>query len=334
LKVASAFDLYFPDASNRWTVHGIDVSGNQPASIVRDLKAKHEFESVSVKITEGRSFFSTESVQQTLDTLDLGMSLSLYHWISYRSTAAAEAANVLDGIRRVGMPPITAESPVPLWLDAEDTSYGFHVVSGMGYDSFTLELADRIQQVWQVPIGVYTASWWANGRLGAHSGSRFPLWVADYSDGRVWHGVPEPVMPQAWATQKAMGWQYTSTSAFGHLDLDVFDPTVPIPGFAPHQGNSTRPPIGVGHGPVPFNDVRDDLMYLNQDVRGNLWLFHDDKHFSLIPPGDWETEINPMLIRWAKGGLIRTNVGGGPWIGMVTDDMFTDPTLKLVDITS
>lgn len=80
--------------------------------------------------------------------------------------------------------------------------------------------------------------------------------------------------------------------------------------------------------PLPTFDS-EALMHVAQDIRGNLWLFVSPTDYRLIPAGDWETEVNPKLVRWAKAGLIRTNPDGSPLITKVLDDVWNDPTLNL-----
>ncbi len=70
-------------------------------------------------------------------------------------------------------------------------------------------------------------------------------------------------------------------------------------------------------------------MHVGQDIRGNLWLFTSPTDYRLIPAGDWEKDVNPKLIRWARAGLIRTNDDGSPFIGKVLDDVWNDSILNL-----
>lgn len=80
--------------------------------------------------------------------------------------------------------------------------------------------------------------------------------------------------------------------------------------------------------PLPLFDS-EATMHVAQDIRGNLWLFTSPTDYRLIPAGDWDTEVNPKLIRWAKAGLIRSNPDGSPFIAKVLDDVWNDPTLNL-----
>ena len=60
-------------------------------------------------------------------------------------------------------------------------------------------------------------------------------------------------------------------------------------------------------------------MIVVEDVRQNLWLI-DGWKYKLIQSADWATKTNPMLVAWAKAGIIRANTDGSPYIGKMVDE--------------
>ncbi len=308
--VSDLFRTSFPQGGSRWTRTGIDVSGNQPAHVIGDLwRAGRRFDHVVVKATEGASFRSDEARQQAADTLDLGLGLAFYHWASYRTSAEAEARNAIAYIRSMGVPAPSDVSPVGVWVDAEDPTYSRHVGR---YTEYTLELVDRIGQALGVMVGIYTAAWWANGRLDDRC-APVPLWVADYDDQRTWRNTPEPVMPAAWSGQRAHGWQWTSFGPAGHLDLNVWDPAM-YPALDPQH---TDPP----GAPGPLLPIQPDrpggpmiLLIRNPDT-GALFWWNGQTRAEVTPrPGDFDApgldlalkrlvDAHPSASRWDDGAL-------------------------------
>lgn len=313
MQVADLFRRSFPDHAPRWTRSGIDVSGNQPGSIVRDLwNGGVRFDGVSVKITEGSTFRSAEAHEQADDTRDLGLDLTLYHWCSYRNSPAAEAANVIAYARAVGVPPETLTSPVPVWLDAEDTAYGRH--GGYDYTEFTLELAERVEDALGVRVGVYTAGWWANGRLDERV-AELPLWVADYDDQRSWPGWSEPTMPAAWSGRRAYGWQWTSYGPLGHLDLDTWDPSLYV-ADGEFTTQDTGHPAGAPLLPYQPDTIGDTMNLLVRDTEtGALFWWDGQTRAEVRPrPDDFDgpgltaalkrlVDAHPSCTIWSDGAL-------------------------------
>lgn len=325
--VADLFRASFPDGATRWTHTGIDVSGNQPASIIRDLwNAGRRFDHVVVKATEGSSFRSDEARQQITDARLLGRGTAFYHWCSYRTTPAAEAANVIPYVRELGVPPRSTASPVAVWVDAEDTAYARHNLF-VSYTDWTLELVDRIAQALGVTVGIYTAGWWANGRLD-HRCADVPLWVADYDDQRTWRGFAEPVMPAAWAGRRAHGWQFTSLGPAGSLDLNVWDPgmyAAPADGFTPQD---TGHPAGAPLLPtVPDQEDTMTLLIRDPDT-GALYWWDGQTRTKVEPrPGDFDApgldaalkrlvDAHPSARLWPSGAL---------WIDVPAHDLALIP---------
>ena len=58
-------------------------------------------------------------------------------------------------------------------------------------------------------------------------------------------------------------------------------------------------------------------MQVVRDVRNNLWLVNGDRY--KLMRGDWDAVINPMLVAWAKAGLIKTDEQGRPFVGLMED---------------
>lgn len=322
--VADLFRTSFPDGATRWTHTGIDVSGNQPASVIRDLwAAGRRFDHVVVKATEGSSFRSDEARQQITDARALGRDVAVYHWCSYRTTPAAEAANLIPYVRELGVPGASPTSPVGVWVDAEDTAYHRHNLF-IGYTEWTLELVDRIAQALGVTVGIYSAGWWANGRLD-HRCADIPLWVADYDDQRTWRGFPEPVMPQAWAGRRAHGWQFTSLGPAGHLDLNVWDPAM-FPRFVPQDAGH---PAGAPLLPsLPDQEVDTMTLLIRDPDTGALYWWDGKTRSKVEPrPGDFDgpgldaalkrlVDAHPSARLWPSGAL---------WIDVPAHDLALIP---------
>lgn len=213
MSIEQIFRASFPDADPTWCTFGVDVSGWQSAGIIGELWAADIRPNwVIVKTSEGTSYRSVEAAGQVADCLALGIPWAAYHYCSFRD-ADREAANLLDALS--ALPELSA-LPVAVWLDCEDGTYDLHNVPN-GYDAYISAVAAAVEIA--LPgrtVGVYSAGWWSSGRLA--DGSR-PLWVSDYSDGKVWPGYRSPALPSAW--DAALLWQFTSTSELGTLDLNV-----------------------------------------------------------------------------------------------------------------
>jgi GH25 family lysozyme M1 (1,4-beta-N-acetylmuramidase) len=221
--VKQVFQAFFPDAAPHWQAAGIDVSGWQSPTVVSDLwAAGHRFDWVIVKASEGTAYRSAEAAQQVADCRALGLPWGVYHFLTFAGVDG-EIANLLEAIE--SLPPLTSSPlmPVTVWLDCERGDFNTHVVPN-GHDAYVAQLAQAVEARGHT-VGIYTAAWWADGVLA--DGSR-PLWVSDYSDGKVWPGYPDPALPAAWSS--AIIWQFTSTSdEFGSLDLNVGPSSVPVP---------------------------------------------------------------------------------------------------------
>lgn len=225
--VMNVFRASFPDAAPHWQAAGIDVSGWQSPTVVSDLwAAGHRFDWAIIKASEGATYRSTEAAQQVADCQMLGLPCGVYHFVNF-SGMGGEANNLLAALD--GLPPLTPSPlmPVTVWLDCEAHLAESHDVPD-GYDAYIGQLAAAVEARGHT-VGIYTAAWWADGRL--QDGSR-PLWVSDYSDGKVWPGYPDPALPAAWSS--AIIWQFTSISdEFGSLDLNVGPSSVPVPPAPP-----------------------------------------------------------------------------------------------------
>ena len=310
MNVLDLFRRSFPDGAARWSRAGIDVSGNQPGSVVGDLwRDGVRFDAASVKITEGSTFRSYEAHQQAADTIDLGLDLSLYHWCSFRNSPAAEAANVIAYARSVGVPAQTRTSPVPIWLDVEDPSFSRH--GGYEYTPYVLELADRVEDALGVRAGVYTAAWWADGRLDGRVAD-LPLWVADYDDQRAWPGWTEPTMPAAWSGRRAYGWQFTSLGPLGHLDLDVWDPSLyvdPAGDFtAQDTGHTPGAPL-LPAQPDTIGDVPVILLIRDPDTGALFWWDGQTRAEVQPRPGDFDGEGLALALK----RLVDAHPSARPW---------------------
>lgn len=243
------FNRNFPDAAACWRQQfGLDVSGWQSSSVVSDLwSAGHRFDWVIVKCSEGAGYRSVEAAGQIADCVRLGIPFGVYHFVGFTGVDG-EIDNLLGALD--GLPGLTVSPsmPVQVWLDCEQGGFDRHVVPD-GHDAYVDRLA-RAVEVRGLTVGVYTASWWADGVL--FDGSR-PLWVADYDDGRVWEGYGQPKLPEAWSS--ALLWQFTSSSPeFGSLDLNAGPSSLvvaPAPEPAPAPAPEPAPVPVVEPVPVP-----------------------------------------------------------------------------------
>lgn len=323
MRVLDYFKSHFPEAG-RYSNSGIDVSGHQSPNVIDELlQAGHRFDWVVTKYTEGASFAEFLAVTQRQEALAAGLSHGCYHWISYRTSPTFEFLNFSEHLNRVGIPEPTAALPVAIWLDAEDTGYPKHVVGGSGYTDYTIELADRLEQHLQMPIGIYTASWWSEGRLDSRC-AKYPLWVAEYENsGRTWWNYREPVVPSAWGDRLPMAWQWSSlTSAFGSLDLNVLDPTVLVdsPYVKPFSYQSNQSPTvipqRIHHRPA---DLKGDsvTMHVLQDDNNSLYLVRDDRKLLLsdalkeIMP---ESNVTPTAVIDTANELFSAGLTSIPWV--------------------
>jgi GH25 family lysozyme M1 (1,4-beta-N-acetylmuramidase) len=229
--VFEVFNREFPDSADCWRQgSGLDVSGWQPSTVVSDLRAAgHSFDWVIIKCSEGGSYRSVEALTQAADCDAAGVPWGVYHYVTF-SGVEDEIACLLAALDGLPALRVSPGMPVQVWLDCEEGGFDRHVCPD-GHDVYVNRLAQAVEAR-GLTVGVYTAAWWADGVLA--DGSR-PLWVADYSDGKVWSGYPNPKLPEAWSS--ALIWQFTSTSPeFGSLDLNVGPSslivTVPDPGPA------------------------------------------------------------------------------------------------------
>lgn len=220
MSVEDEFRATFPDADPAWSAFGVDVSGWQDPDVVSRL-ADQRLNLVIVKVSEGPSYRSAEAVTQASDAVNLGIPLGVYHFVTFVGVEV-ETANLLGALAGVQRPTMQDRGfAAGIWLDAEDTYVGRHFVPD-GYGDYLERLAVAVEAASGIPVGIYTAAWWSDGRIPAGSAvCARPLWVADYDDGRVWPGYPNPKLPDGWPS--AVGWQYTSrTASYGPLDLNAF----------------------------------------------------------------------------------------------------------------
>lgn len=248
-RVADLFRQSFPDAAPAWVLAGVDVSGNQAPNVISDLAgAGVEFDFAVIKTSEGSTYESSESFMQVQEARALGKAVGAYHWVSYRTSPILEFDNVARMLEALNVHQPNGVLNTAVWLDAEDTGYDHHNVSGFGYDDYTAALAEMIRIRFGCPVGVYSAAWWANGRLGQGCG-QLPLWVADYDDQRQWPGYVNPLIPSAWSGREPAIWQWTSlTPQLGSLDLNMLH--VSAPAFGQQASQPQPQPLPQPH-PVP-----------------------------------------------------------------------------------
>lgn len=192
------FDSRF-DAPGDWA-HGVDISGFQP-----NYEPHPEDEFAYIKLSEGVGYVSAEAFTQAPR---FSCPIGGYHFAKGRSSAA-EAQNYVDVVRAVEQQ-TGARFTLPHALDLEDGAN-----PAEGWDRWSLDWCARVEQALAQPTLIYTAGWWANGRLATNLGGR-DLWVANYAP----PGVTGPQMPVQWGEWAI--WQWTSTPQPGEsLDRNV-----------------------------------------------------------------------------------------------------------------
>jgi GH25 family lysozyme M1 (1,4-beta-N-acetylmuramidase) len=247
LTIEQVFRASFPDADPSWATFGVDVSGWQSPGIIGQLWADGVRPDWAViKTSEGTGYRSEEAAGQVADCLALGVPWAAYHYLSFRD-ANREAACLLDALSVL---PALSALPVAVWLDCEDGTYDLHHVPD-GYDAYIGLMADAVEAALPgVRVGIYSAGWWSNGKIG--DGSR-PLWVSDYSDGKVWPGYRNPALPSAWSD--ALLWQFTSTSSLGNLDLNVGPASYVVSAVIPDQPTEAPRDLFLAHPMLDGVDV-------------------------------------------------------------------------------
>ena len=212
------FHRAFPSADPRWSAFGVDGSGWQDGDILLGMSG---LDLCIVKLSEGSEYRSVEAVQQCAHAVQANVPLGMYHFVSHEGVDA-EADNLLMAMAGLPRPSMHDRGfAAGIWLDAEDQDDERHVVP-YGYAAYLEQLASTVEAATGIPVGIYTAAWWSDGRIypGTAVSAR-PLWVADYDDSKVWPNYVDPKLPTAW--KSAVGWQFTSrTVEYGPLDLNAF----------------------------------------------------------------------------------------------------------------
>jgi GH25 family lysozyme M1 (1,4-beta-N-acetylmuramidase) len=224
VSIESVFRRSFPDADPSWSVFGVDVSGWQDPNVLAGMASRVAI--AIVKVSEGDNYTSAEAATQCADAAACGIPFGVYHFVKFTGVEG-EVMRCLASMAVVQRPTMQDHGyAAGIWLDCEDTADHRHDVPG-GYDAYLRVLAARIATATGIPVGIYTAPWWSNGRLSTLGD--LPLWVADYADGRVWPSYNGPALPDGWSS--AVGWQFDShTDEYGSLDLNAWvTPTVPPP---------------------------------------------------------------------------------------------------------
>jgi len=261
------FHRAFPTADSRWSAFGIDVSGWQDSHILLGMSG---LDLCIVKLSEGTEYRSAEAAQQCADATQAAIPLGLYHFVSFEGVEA-EVENLLMAMAWLPRPAMhTAGYAAGIWLDAEDDEEERHVVPD-GYAAYLEQMALAVEAATGIPVGIYTAAWWSDGRIDAGTAvSARPLWVADYDDSKVWPNYTNPTLPVAWPD--AVGWQFTSrTVEYGPLDLNVF-----IRSAVPSEAPPTDIPTGTTG---TSSDPVDTAGYVSTEEH-ERWLYLDDPWMS------------------------------------------------------
>jgi hypothetical protein len=187
---------------------------------------------------------------------------------------------------------------VPAGLDGTICHTAFHAA---GYNSFTLGCSMAIQAAaWPTLPADYSH------RLLHRAAAEVALWCKRWNI---------PPIPKTKAQVDA-----GESGISGHGILDPGYRSDPGAGF-PWADFVIRVKAAMDSTPLPPGDPSDDEeeyeMHVVRDVRGNLWLIAGDRYRLL--KGDWTTQLNPMLVAWAKAGIIKTNAQGAPHIGVMDD---------------
>lgn len=188
---------------------------------------------------------------------------------------------------------------VPAGLDGTQPHTAFHAA---GYNSFTLGCSMAIQAAaWPTLPTDY------RNRLLHRAAAEVGLWCQRWKI---------PVHPR---TKAEIDGGVSGISGHGILD----------PGFRSDPGAGfpwaefvirVRAVVDQTPLPIPGQPSTDDEeyeMHVVRDVRNNLWLVNGDRY--KLMRGDWDAVINPMLVAWAKAGLIKTDEQGRPFVGLMED---------------
>jgi len=296
----------FPTAIQTGIQAGVDLSGWQPASIWDKLGWAGWS---CAKVSEGAFFTELSAIDHSQAAKDRGIPWGLYHFAKF-TDVEAEAERYLVGLRmvesRIGPPKFHM-------LDLEAPASG-------DVTAWSERWCQIVEQASPLPVIIYTGPGWAQSHLNDRSVGlgRRALWVAHYANA----GTEEPWVPDLWSDWAI--WQWTSTSQLGSLDLNVAKDTwlasldaVPAPDPVPVP---VDPPALI----APYDG---DPMIVVEDARRNLWLV-DGWKYRLIESADWETKTNPMLVAWARAGVIRSNPDGSPYIGKMADEGWDSNYLK------
>ncbi len=185
----------------------LDVSSYQEGiDFERVKRDSPEVVGVIIKATEGEwSGTNPHFEEQYASARAAGLAVGFYLFDHTDVDAAVEAQTYLDRVRG-------KRAELGHWIDFEANAGGLPPAAVARHLD---EVLSRISSVYPMKTGVYSAPWAWDPWTGSHDASRYPLWLAGYTESL-------PPSPAHWATP--IFWQYTDKYAthLGGVDASVF----------------------------------------------------------------------------------------------------------------
>ena len=259
------------------TMHGIDVSGWQPANITQIVT---DYQFALVKITGATNYTSKRAPEQIKHAVDSGKRLGLYHFAleGESDRGAVEEAKHFVSVAKEFL----KHKPV-LVLDweakAADTlsllwakTWLDYVYKETGVKPFFYSYENFLQKNVDQTKPIRDAG--------------YPLWVASYGDGKRTTYQDTPTVPQQLGWGLAYLFQFTKTGRLagysGDLDLNVFYGTVSDWERLAGYEKPTPPP----------QPIKKTVEQIAQEVLGGLWGNGTDRIDRLIKAG-----YNPKAVQ-------------------------------------
>lgn len=275
-------------------MQGIDVSHYQN-DVDWYQVANAGYEWAGFKVTEGLSFVDLEFWSNREESCHAGIRYRLgYHWLTPHQSAAAQASHFVRTIGRL-------DPGEGVMLDAEESS-----TRGTITEAQTLEWCERVEQVTQRPVAVYTGVFVAHGTIWrsprVFDGTRPRILAAYITEVRA-RRLAEPFWGDAW--------QYTSSGTVPGVptrcDLDRIDNPA---AFDPCCGLDTRP---APTPPVPVED--NDMVIITNaeqffaDAPGTTkFLLLDNGHLRHLGPSEWAARGSAPGVPWTNDEIATAGV--------------------------
>jgi hypothetical protein len=159
--------------------YGIDVSSHQPADLT-DIIREHKPEHVIVRVyLDHESPPLSHSAAQIASARAMGCTVGGYIWAYQSVDPAVTIDRTIRACAQIGL-----VLPV-CWIDCETYASRSGVILDEGPDAKWLRAALARAHEYEMPCGIYTASWWVKGHFpGGYDAYRefagLPQWLAEY----------------------------------------------------------------------------------------------------------------------------------------------------------